>query len=304
MSDTRPEYLEFKTADGLTLPGLLYRAPRSNKLAIFLHGNGTSSVFYGGKKNKLFADTLAQAGISTLYFNNRGAHLVKRLRVQKGKVDERKNFGMAHEQIRECVYDIEGAIALGKKQGFTEFYLVGFSTGANKICVYNYLKPKNPVSAYVIVCGGDDVGIYYQQLGKKKFWDMLVLAKRRTRAGRGDELMPELLPVCVFSGIGFYDIANPDGDYNVFPYYEAFKPIALSKKQLFRYFSSIEKPALVVYGERDEYIWGSAHEVVTLLRSYRPACDYIVIPGADHGFAGYERVLARKVKQWLGGITA
>ena len=295
----KPEFIEFKTKDGLTLPGLLYVVPRSKSLAIFLHGNGSTSVFYDADENLTFTNALAKKGISTLYFNNRGAHIIKKFNVQKGKKKERKSFGMAHEKIKECVQDIEGAIAFGKKRGFKNFYLVGFSTGANKICVYNYYKPRNQIDKYVIVCGGDDTGIYYKQLGKAKFWKLFKLAKQRIKQKRGHELMQELLPDEIFSSMGFYDIANPDGDYNVFPFYEVLRNVKLSKKPLFRHFKSIKKPSLVVYGDKDEYAWGSVPKVVEILKSKRPELEYKIIKGADHGFTGYQKTLAKMLADWL-----
>ena len=114
----KAEFVEFRTKDGLTLPGLLYATPKSKSLAIFLHGNGSSSVFYDESKNHVFTKALAQKGISTLYFNNRGAHIVKSLNINSGKTKRSKLFGMAHEKIKECVTDIDGAIAFGKKRGF------------------------------------------------------------------------------------------------------------------------------------------------------------------------------------------
>jgi predicted alpha/beta hydrolase len=38
--------VQIATEDGLTLPGIFYEAQNSKKAAIYLHGNGSSSVFY------------------------------------------------------------------------------------------------------------------------------------------------------------------------------------------------------------------------------------------------------------------
>src|SRR3989338_10719081 len=174
MSATKPQYIEFPTADGLTLPGLLYSTKNSDSAAIYLHGNGSSSIFYDEHKNRLLAEALSKKNIATLYFNNRGAHIIKKLNVKTGNKETRKYFGMAYEKIKECVYDIDGAISFLKKQGFKTFYLIGSSTGANKICVYNLYKPKIDIKKYILVCGADDVGIYYHLLGKDKFLSLLL----------------------------------------------------------------------------------------------------------------------------------
>jgi len=40
-----PKFVQFLTPDGLTLPGLLFKAKNSKEVAIFLHGNGSNSIF-------------------------------------------------------------------------------------------------------------------------------------------------------------------------------------------------------------------------------------------------------------------
>ena len=163
----KPEFIEFSTPDGLTLPGLLYRAKRSRAVLIYLHGNGSSSIFYDEAKNRTLATALARKNISTLFFNNRGAHIIKRLTVRRGGKERRGSFGMAHEKIRECVHDIDGAVAFLKKQGYRKFYLAGASTGANKICVYNFYRPKNEIAQNVSVFKGE--GPMLHQLAKRFF---------------------------------------------------------------------------------------------------------------------------------------
>jgi len=294
-----PKLVQIKTEDGLTLPGLLYEASRSRKVAIYLHGNGSGSVFYNDDQRDEQVKSLNNKGISYLLFNNRGAHLVKKLDVIKNGKEERKRFGMAYEKIKDCVKDIDGAINYLEKLGYKEFYLIGESTGANKICVYHYYKPKNKVSKYVLLSGGDDTGIYYDILGKKKFFNLLKESKDKIKKRKGEEIVKEFLPDDFFSYIGFYDIANPDGDYNCFPFLEALKEIKLSKKPLFRYFKSINKPTLVVYGEEDKYAWGDVPKIVEILKEYKPKFDYRIIKGADHGFTRHQKEVSKIMANWL-----
>ncbi|MEK7390531.1 MAG: DUF1749 domain-containing protein, partial [Patescibacteria group bacterium] len=168
----------------------------------------------------------------------------------------------------------------------------------NKICVYNFYKPKNDVEKYILLCGGDDTGIYYHVLGETRFWALLAEAKRKIKAKHGDDVIKEMLPE-LFSYIGFYDIANPDGDYNIFPFYEVLRKVKLSAKPLFRHFKSIRKPTLVVYGDKDEYAWGDVSKVVEILKSQQPNLIYRIIKGADHGFKNKENQLAGMIASWL-----
>ncbi len=292
----QPEFFEFLTADGLLLPSLLYRTPRSTTAVIYLHGNGSSSVFYQEQRNRAVASELAKKGISMLYFNNRGAHIMKRLRVNGKK---KKWFGMAYEKIKECIYDVDGAVAFLRKQGFRTVILAGFSTGANKVCVYHYYRPHNGISKYVILGGGDDTGIYYDYLGERKFWELLAKSREKIKAKQGEELIRQELFDPIFSYKGFYDIANPDGDYNVFPFLEVLRDINLSKKRLFRHYASLDKPTLVVYGGSDEYAWGDVSGIISILKKHQPTFEYQIIKNADHGFHGHERELSRVLAEWL-----
>jgi len=294
-----PKLAQIKTKDGLILPGLLYEALRSKKVAIYLHGNGSSSVFYNDDRQDEQVKALDKKSISFLLFNNRGAHLIKKLDVTKKGKKERKCFGMAYEKIKDCIKDIDGAINYLEKLGYKEFYLIGESTGANKICAYHYHKPKNKVSKYILLSGGDDTGIYYDILGEKKFFKLLKESKEKINKKRGEEIIKELLPDNIFSYIGFYDIANPDGDYNCFPFLEVIKSIKLSKKQLFRHFKSINKPTLVVYGGEDKYAWGNVPRIVEILKEQKPEFGYKIIKKADHGFSEHQRELSRIISNWL-----
>lgn len=287
------EFVQFPTADGFTLPGLLFQPKNSKRVIIYLHGNGSSSVFY--EDNYILAEELMKKGISILLFNNRGAHIMKKLNRVRGDKTDRLMYGMAYEKIKDCVMDIEAAQTFLEKRGFNEFYLAGASTGANKICVYDHFRPKNKFSKYIILCGGDDTGIYYDMLGKKRFYKLLKTAREKIKNRKGEEIIKELLPDEWFSYKAFYDIANPDGDYNCFPYLEVIRKIKLSKKPLFRYFKAIKKPSIVIYGELDEYTWGNALRVVNILKKHQPEFIYKIIPGADHGFTGKDKELAQVI---------
>ena len=135
--------------------------------------------------------------------------------------------------------------------------------------MYHYYKPRNKVAKYILLGGGDDTGIYYHQLGKKKFYKPLQEAKRKIKSRKVGEIIRKLLPDEIFSYTGFYDIANPDGDYNVFPFLEAIKKLKLSRKPLFRHFKSITKPTLVVYGNKDKYALGNVPKIGNILKKQK-----------------------------------
>lgn len=294
--------VSFKTKDGLELPGLLYTPDRKNKkVLIDLHGNGTSSSFYHVEQNREVSKVLVKKGIAYFPFNNRGAHLIKSFSFYKNKRKQRISYGSAYELIKECVIDIDSAIAFLEKEGFREFYLMGHSTGANKICVYNYYKPRNKIKKYILSAGGDDTGIYYKLLGRRRFMALLKKSKTLAKSKRKTELATDVF-YAAMSWQSIYDTINPDGDYNIFPYNEYFDDLGLSRKKLFREFDSIRKPTLVVYGDKDEYLPRPVEEIVDVLKGHthdKESLDFVTIKGADHSYAGKEREFASKVGKWL-----
>src|SRR5260221_4321923 len=147
------ELIRFEATDHVRLAGVLYRPQRRTRRAIlWLHGTGGASVFEAKRTNILGVE-LAARGFAYFAFNNRGAHIVTRA------------GGMAHERIRECVFDIDGALRELRQRGFDDVTLAGHSTGANKVAVYDHLKPRNRVKRYILLAGGAATGLLHAQLG-------------------------------------------------------------------------------------------------------------------------------------------
>jgi pimeloyl-ACP methyl ester carboxylesterase len=230
---------------------------------IWLHGTGGASVFESRRTNLLAAELLAR-GIAFFPFNNRGAHLVRRAGDALG--------GAAFERIRDCVFDIDGAVRELRRRGYRELYLAGHSTGANKVAVYDRLEPRNRIKRYVLLAGGDDTALMNATAAQ------LARARAMIRARRGNELMRDRL----MSWRAFYDVANPRGDYNVF---------APPWRQIKR----IRKPSLYIYGDSDEY----APDVAALAEHVGVNAEIVVLEETDHGFTGREGEVGRLIGEWL-----
>ncbi|HEX6100246.1 MAG TPA: alpha/beta hydrolase [Thermoanaerobaculia bacterium] len=286
--------LRFDATDGAPLAGLLFEPRRrTTRAVIFLHGTGGASVFESKRTNALAA-AFTRSGIAYFTFNNRGAHLVRRLGRDLG--------GMAFEKIRDCVFDIDGAVRELWARGYRDLTLAGHSTGANKVAVYDSVKRRNRVKRYVLLAGGDDTGILYDQLGARRFDAALVKSRAMIRDRRGAELVPRALSSLPMSWRSFYDMANPNGDYNVFPFLEVMRGIRLSRRPRFRHVRGIRKPALFLYGENDEYLYGDVSRCVSILAEAlgpRPNAEIAVMAEADHGFGGREEELAGLIAGWM-----
>ncbi|MCM2316730.1 MAG: alpha/beta hydrolase [Thermoanaerobaculia bacterium] len=296
----------FASTDHLALPGLLYEPARaSKKVAIWLHGNGGASVFYSAGRMNALGEALTRRGISFFTFNNRGAEVEKMLKRRKGGTSEHAMLGYAHELIRDCVKDIDGAIAHLRSLGYRTFHLVGHSTGANKICLYDAKKRrKNPVSSYVLLGPGDDVGISYAELGADGFHSALERARVQVARGHGSKIVPKTISPRPISWASLLDTIDPEGDYNVFPFLEIIRGIRLSKKRpLLREYSRISKRTLVVFGENDEFCFGDVPACVDVLREFAPPrrCRFEVIADTGHGFHDAEEILGERIAKFLAG---
>ncbi len=277
--------IRFEATDGVDLAGLLYEPERrTRRAAVFLHGTGGASIF-DSRRTNLLAHEFLSRGIAWFPFNNRGAHMIRR-----------PGRGASYEVIRDCVHDIDGAARLLRSRGYRELYLIGHSTGANKVAVYNARKPRNPFKRYVLLAGGDDTGMVYAQLGPRRFRAALERARRMIHERRGDELSPVML----LSWRALYDMANPDGDYNVFPFLERMRHIRLGRRAPFRHIRKIRKPALYVYGEHDEFCYDDVpHCTAILANEVAPTAEIVTLAGAGHGFTGYEQELGQLIAEWV-----
>jgi pimeloyl-ACP methyl ester carboxylesterase len=302
------KFVDITSTDKLILPALLY-SPDSiiKKVAIFLHGNGDSGVFYNSEMCNALGAELVKKDIAFLALNNRGARYKKKLTVADSGPpgeEERVTGGVHYELIEDCVKDIDGSIDALENLGYSEFYLLGFSTGANKICVYDESSSKNRVSKYVHAGPGDDSGLFYNEIGEKKFNLALRYAKKYLRTNPL-KVLPKYTGMNPFTAQSAYDILHPDAPYNTFPYYEATTK-RLGRKELFKEYKNITKPMLVLFGENDEFTYtgGGTKKTIELLKSVTnkkalPKSEFKIIANTDHGFHGKELEMARHVAAWL-----
>lgn len=302
------EFGSFAASDKVKLPYLLFQPdPPTKKVAIWLHGMG-SSIFYSPTWINAVGQALTKRGIAFFAFNNRGAYDAKRLRLDdefSSEDDGRFQGGTHYEVIADCVKDIDGAVACVRQAGFSELYLAGHSTGANKICVYDHRTRSNPFSKYVLAGPGDDVGLWFAELGAKQFWKALNYAAKAVSEEDPQRIMPKYTGMHPFSVQSAWDILNPDGDYNTFPFYEA-STERIGEKSLFAEYRGIAIPTLVIIGAQDEFMTtaGSAAKALDILMSETSnqmlkVNDFMLVDNADHSFYNQETVFANKVAEWL-----
>jgi alpha-beta hydrolase superfamily lysophospholipase len=297
------------TTDKLELPTLIYTPDTTTrKAAVWLHGMGDNGSFYNPSRINALGHALTEKGIAFMALNNRGAHNFKRLKIADEMLPEEDRTymgGTYNELIADCVHDIDGAAGWLKQSGYSELYLIGHSSGANKICVYDDIKKQtSPFRKYVLAGPGDDTGMFFEDFGSKRFWNALQYAASQLK-DTPLKPMPKYTGMWPFSVQSSWDILNPDGRYNTFPYYEA-QHERLGSKPLFDEFSRVQVPTHILIGSEDEYMStaGSPQQALDLFMKHTPDAmikhhDYTLLQGASHSFTGYEESFAKAIADWL-----
>jgi pimeloyl-ACP methyl ester carboxylesterase len=297
------ELLTITATDGLLLPALYYQPLASTKRAvIWLHGMGSSGIFYATDHTNALAQAFVDTGTALIALQNRGGGMLQGVKyIDEAGEKQKRLQGTSHELIAECILDIDGAVEFAQAEGFTELYLGGHSTGANKVALYSYLKPDNPFTGYILYGGGDDTGHYYEDFGAERFNHILTKAREQIKAGQGEDVAPVEFFGDHFSYQSIVDIMDPDGGYNTFPLYETLNQ-RIGTKELWREFKSITKPTLVVYGALDEYVKpdvATGMEILKQQATDRDLFTFRTVEGGDHGCYKHEPELAGVIADWI-----
>jgi pimeloyl-ACP methyl ester carboxylesterase len=294
-------HFSFETEDNVVLQALLYAGPvQSKRLAVYVHGAGSSSILNNPLLSNLLATRLAQSGVDMMAFNNRGAGYISKLR--KSGVESAAPAvqfgGMAYEKISDSIYDIAAALAWAESKGYDSFYLIGHSTGANKLCYYLSSEHVNArIKRVFLLAGGDDVGL---QRGRLEDPDRIAaVVTQAIGEGRGSQLVSaDLFPgEHPISFASLYELITEGSDYDMFPFGRYVQEPGNPK--LFRQFRSIVCPVTAIYGSEDFGTVIPAEDVAGVLTKINPNTDCSVITGADHNFTGYEQALSDQIARSL-----
>ncbi len=253
-------------------------AARRRRLFVLVHGMG--GHFYRSALKKELMARLGEADCDVLSFNNRGS-----------------GEGVNTERFSDCLADLDAALAFGRRAGYRRFVLGGHSTGCQKIAYFQLRRRDPAVEALIHLAPGDDQAILRRDLGAAGMARMTARARRRVRAGQGDEPVSEgdgLPEFCrAFSARRFLSIADPDRVEARLFHYEGD----------LRLFSRLRLPMLVLFGSREEFaclpLPAMRDRLHAATRSGR--FEFAIIRGADHGFHGHERAAADAVIGFLRG---
>lgn len=281
--DRQSAKVKILRADGVQLKG--YFAGENNKSCVLCFaglGGSLGTVF-----SEIAEESLAR-GLSFLFGNTEASYIVKDLK--KFNPDGGEGVvtrGGAYEHYDDTISDMLLWVKFLEERGFENIYLAGMSLACNRLVhmLENLNNPK--FKKLVLICPQD---IQYQSDP-----EMLEEARKNVARGEGEKLLSKKI-------FGFSDVSGrtylelfTDPKVNNFPY------LTLEK---FEFLKDFHNPIYAIIGDRDQglenYADVSAGEVITRLKnSYNDNFLGEVLTGASHSFKGFERLLAKKVVDFL-----
>ncbi len=280
--------VEIVTPKKVVLNGLWFGPKKARRVFVFVHGLSSSAFSMGGLR-----DALATKEDAVLVFNNRGFEILSGAkRLEKGGVPSWVPAGCAREIFTDCVDDIAGAFALAKKSGAKDIFLVGHSTGAQKI-VYALSRKGAPRASGAILLGPlSDQAAARAAGARKAARRQSVLAKRRMASGHPHELLPPLEGFLPADAQRFLSLYTPGSPEDLFPYYDAArKPHG---------YSSLTLPVLALFAGEDEHADRPAEEIEAWFRKHSHSRHFasLIVPGVGHSFKGGEKRIASAVRRF------
>ena len=270
------ELLSFVTSDQETLHGLLFRAAASahpDVALVMIHGVAMS--FYTGPL-PVFAEALAGRGHHAFSINCRGHDWIAR------GGDLTAFRGATYENFEECVLDVDAAIDRLKQEGYTRFVLVGHSLGSVKSLYYQGTRRRDDIVG-VISCSAPKQ-FYSARAGEDpEFEARMAGAESRVAEGQGEEFL----------------WAPASGATGLFTYRTYVSKYGRHETNDVRpHAARLGCPLLVTAGEIEAaYFREYARE---LNESAGPEnCTCIIVPGANHFYAGCEAFMIDALDGWL-----
>lgn len=301
------ELIRWQATDGVELTGFL-AGGRRTRVAIYLHGLGGNG--YRSAMVPALAVACGRKGIGLFSINTRGHDVVSAC--TRGERRTNTN-GAVYEIFTASLHDLRGAIAALRSRGVRTVYLIGHSTGANKIA-YALQRGKKEtavpgtavsflryplrvhgvrVAAAVYLAPGDDIGTQQQLLGQKRYRAMQRLAKRWQKKSPH-----RLMPV---QNLGYLDIsaASYHSLYGERNHMDQFPFRTLQPTPRWRRLAGVRTPTLMVLGADDAWLPASARAIQQFFSAHYPHVAVCTVARANHSFYGSEAAMARRVSAWL-----
>ncbi len=286
------------TKDNLWLDGLLFLPDRKTTQAI-IWVHGLMGNFYGGgERIKVLSEICIQNNFAFTSFNTRGSGAMSRFFKRTPtsiKHKTKRIIGGGLENFKESIWDIEAMIQFLYQRGIRKIFLVGHSTGANKILYYMYKQYDRRVAGIGLVGPMNDYAGKKQELDKR--YNTIIRKVKILNKKNPHQLLPYILSPVPITAARYISLYTPGTPEDVFPYYD--------KKAKFKELAAIKIPVLVLIGDKDEYLDRAPQNFINTFKNKAVNTkEFIgkIIKGADHGFYRKEKQLGRVVANWAKGL--
>jgi len=263
------EILTLKTADGVRLQGVVFRAVRPKAVALFLvHGYGGN--FYEAYFPKL-AEAAVHAGYDTLALNMRD-----------------HDAGPKKSSFTDNQADIAAGAAYLRELGHKRLVLLGQSMGTNRVLYYEAASGDQDIAATILVSSPGDLFEWNAwQFGKERARATVDEALNLQRTGHEEELMlVDLGPLgkALYTARYLLSMRGPERLSN--PYVNVAK---------------VKNPILIVQGGADKLIAPDIGKRLQMAAG--PAAVLASIEDASHSFENHESSLSEKILTWLSTVV-
>src|ERR1035437_10297431 len=284
LSFMKTKFVRIITADKLILSGNLYSPDKETKKAI-IHIHGMGGNFYENSFLNYMEDEFTKHKYSFFAFNNRGAGIFSDFPIV-GKKEKYKRIGNAYERFEECIYDIKAGIDFLKEEGYTKIILQGHSLGSVKVAYYIAKTQDKRVSRLILISPSDMIGLSEDKNHARR----MKLSKKLIKAGKGNELLSELLwDYYWLSANTYVNLSKRGIAVDVFNTYDKSAPSIIK---------DITIPTLAILGGTDDAAILPVREALKVIKSKAkkaPRFDTLIIGKAPHSYFGYEQELAESI---------
>jgi pimeloyl-ACP methyl ester carboxylesterase len=297
MLSTKPCHIvRIVTPKQYLLDGLWFGADHAKTAIVFVHGLGSSAFAHHD-----YLVPLPGRGTAVLYFSNRGHDGiagVKRIKrgTKKGYIYEQA--GMAHEIFTDCADDLQGAVNLLLTRGARRIFLVGHSTGCQKIAWYlSQRGSQRRIAGAVLLCPISDYASARHENEQKRA-KAEAAARKLVRRNKPHELLPAALWRGPIDAQRFLSLYTPGSKEEIFTYAQPGKvPRRLQR---------LKTPLLVIFAGDDEYRDRETYEMAAWFRHNlrSRSAEIEIIPGALHSFIGQESRVTASVRRWISKTNA
>lgn len=306
------DFVQVATRDGVNLEGLVF-CPKDNQpladalrgstpkaVGVWIHGLG-SNFHRGYKRTTILARIFNEAGIGFAAFDTRGHDWI----AHGARNDKRKakgyrgiTIGSAFEKFTDSALDLDAIVdELGKR--FKKVILLGHSTGANKE-VYYLSRPgvQKKVHGVALISPVSDVPMVKKELGEK-YEETLKTLQEMIKKRQSFEIVPRELSRNIYTSQRLWSLGRQESIEQMFPTRSFHGPLRL--------FGKIRIPALILFGENDDYLKTdkvSAEAIFKLFAKYSRSQSFTthLVKNTDHSFTGKEEELGKILVGWIRGL--